>query len=87
MRTRTGHENARTLKKRDNRTPMPDRWPFLPLKELTMTTNTTPATDAVDQAAQTAQAEQAAPEAINFESDEPLSGGVCDMSAGCEACQ
>lgn len=52
-----------------------------------MTTNTTPATDTVDQVTQTAQAQQAAPNEINFESDEPLSGGVCDMSAGCEACQ
>lgn len=24
---------------------------------------------------------------IDFDSDEPLLGGVCDMSAGCESCQ
>lgn len=48
------------------------------------------------QAAQEARSEQnranAAPQppvssGINFDSDEPLTGGVCDMSAGCESCQ
>lgn len=24
---------------------------------------------------------------INFDSDEPLEGGVCDMDGGCESCQ
>lgn len=28
-----------------------------------------------------------APKTIDFDSDAPLIGGVCDLSAGCESCQ
>ena len=28
-----------------------------------------------------------APQELDFESDAPLSGGVCDMTPGCESCQ
>ena len=40
-----------------------------------------------DTAARVQQQAQPAPLSIDFDSDEPLEGGVCDMSPGCESCQ
>lgn len=88
MRTGTGHGKCKDSEKaRQSNTDARPLAFFVP-EGATMTTNTTPAADTADQAAQTAQAQATAPETLlDFESDEPLSGGVCDMSAGCEACQ
>lgn len=44
-------------------------------------------TNQADTAARVQQQAQPAPMSIDFDSDEPLSGGVCDMSPGCESCQ